>query len=210
MGVWIIVGLIVVFCIILAALRTPKEKHQALPDEDADHLREQIIRELAQQNLTTRRSKVPEKPAIFTPRPKTVTDKSNGEPTSVDCASITRGLIIDEPWISKILSGEKIWEMRSTNAKVRGPIALIKKRSGTIVGVCSLVDSLGPFDAEALRENEAKHRIPASIYESPGYKWRHAWVLTDARPLAKPVPYRHTSGAVIWVKLDAEAIAALR
>lgn len=132
MGDWIIVGLIVVFCITLAALRTPKEKHQALPDEDADHLREQIIRELAQQNSTTRRSKVPEKPAIFTHRPKTVTDQSNGEPTSVDCASIARGLIIDEPWISKILSGEKIWEMLSTNVKApesRSTLYSCKKKS---------------------------------------------------------------------------------
>jgi hypothetical protein len=32
---------------------------------------------------------------------------------------VTRGLIIDEPWISLILSGKKTWEMRSTNATIR-------------------------------------------------------------------------------------------
>jgi hypothetical protein len=29
-----------------------------------------------------------------------------------------------------------------------------------------------------------------------------AWVLDNPRPLKKPLPYQHPSGAIIWVKLD--------
>ena len=32
--------------------------------------------------------------------------------------------------------------------------------------------------------------------------WRTPWVLANARPLQKPVRYKHPSGAVIWVNLD--------
>ncbi|MBD8246954.1 ASCH domain-containing protein [Xanthomonas campestris] len=44
-----------------------------------------------------------------------------------------KGLVIDEPWISLILSGQKTWEMRSRATSIRGRIALIKKGSGTEV-----------------------------------------------------------------------------
>jgi hypothetical protein len=35
-----------------------------------------------------------------------------------------------------------------------------------------------------------------------GYKYTFAWVLANARRFKTPVPYRHPSGAVIWVALD--------
>jgi len=53
-----------------------------------------------------------------------------------------RALIIDEPWISKILSGEKTLEMRSRHTKIRGRIGLIRKGSGLIVGDVWLDDSI--------------------------------------------------------------------
>lgn len=39
----------------------------------------------------------------------------------------TRALVIASPHIDRILEGEKTWEMRSKNCRVRGPIGLIKK-----------------------------------------------------------------------------------
>jgi len=36
---------------------------------------------------------------------------------------------------------------------------------------------------------------------------RTPWVLANARPLVKPVPYSHPSGAVIWVNLEPETAA---
>jgi hypothetical protein len=53
---------------------------------------------------------------------------------NLPCVSADRqmkGLVIDEPWISLIISGEKTWEMRSRNTVVRGRIALIRKGSKT-------------------------------------------------------------------------------
>jgi ASCH domain len=116
-----------------------------------------------------------------------------------------KGLIIDEPWIGKILRGEKVWEMRTTGTAVRGRIALIRKGSGTVVGTTSLVDSIGPLDMIACRAHRDKHAIPSS-QDDALLRWNHAWVLEGACPLVHPVPYEHPNGAVIWINL-AESVA---
>ena len=102
---------------------------------------------------------------------------------------ITKALIIDEPWISKILSGEKVWEMRSRVAHHRGPFALIKKGTGMIFGVSNMVDCQGPFLPSELESHFANHRIPQDIIDAPDYKWTYAWVLEDAKPLETPIAY---------------------
>lgn len=111
---------------------------------------------------------------------------------------ITRGLIIDEPWIEKILNGSKTWEMRSTKTSIRGPIALIKKGSGTIVGIANLHNCV-TCDPEKLPMGGAYHGIPSNmsyVFE----KWHIAWQLKDVERV-DPIPYEHKQGAVIWVKL---------
>lgn len=123
---------------------------------------------------------------------------------------ITRGLIIRQPWIGYILAGEKDWEMRSSATKLRGPIALIEAGSGTIVGVADLVDVKGPLSQAQVAFNKARHRIPQDVIDSGAVaKWNTAWVLENVRKLDSPLPYRHPSGAVIWVGLDAETQSAL-
>lgn len=123
---------------------------------------------------------------------------------------ITRGLIIDQPWIDKILKGYKTWEMRSARTTIRGPIALIEKGSGTIVGVSSILDSIGPLCFEEIFENEIKHNVGPEIYTRDDYKWNHAWVLGDVLSLVQPIKYQHRSGAVVWVELDTVAIENLQ
>lgn len=123
---------------------------------------------------------------------------------------VSRGLIIDQPWIGKILRGEKIWEMRSTRTSIRGPVALIEKGSGTVVGVASILDSLGPLSRQDISENLRKHRVGPEIYTQSDYKWNHAWALGEVIPLSHPVKYRHKSGAVIWIELDTAAREALQ
>jgi hypothetical protein len=82
---------------------------------------------------------------------------------------LTRGLVIDEPWISLILSGKK---------------------------TCA--------------RNEAFHRIPLEGQPAAILARRvRPWVLAAARSLPTPIPYKHGSGPVIWVKLDAAVIAAI-
>jgi hypothetical protein len=42
------------------------------------------------------------------------------------------------------------------------------------------------------------------------YRNTYAWVLKNPRRLKKTVPYKHPSGAVIWVKLDGIVERAIR
>jgi len=115
--------------------------------------------------------------------------------------SIQTGLVIDEPWITKIIRGEKTWEMRSKPTTKRGRIALIKKGSGLIVGLATITGALGPFTDDEITTNFEHHRVPTHVID----KWRFAWVLKDVLHLATPVPYVHNKGAVIWVNLDSAA-----
>jgi hypothetical protein len=112
-----------------------------------------------------------------------------------------KGLVVDEPWVSMIIAGEKIWEMRSRNTQVRGRIALIKKGSKTVVGVADLVGTLPKLSRAELKANVDKHRVSES-YIGEDFKHSTAWVLERAQPLREPVRYRHPAGAVIWVNLD--------
>ena|ERR1700686_2697292 len=112
-----------------------------------------------------------------------------------------KGLVVAEPWISLIISGEKTWEMRSRNTRLRGRIGLIRKGSKTIVGVAELVGTLPDLSIAALRASVARHQVPREKI-GDDYKYRTAWVLERARPLSKSVPYLHPAGAVIWVNFD--------
>jgi hypothetical protein len=113
------------------------------------------------------------------------------------------GLIIREPWISEILSGRKTWEIRGTNTRRRGRIALIKAGTSTIVGTCDLVDVKGPLTLQQMLRSTKKHRHPKGELAENGlpYKKTYAWILGDVHVLKEPVPYAHPRGAVTWVKL---------
>ena len=114
-----------------------------------------------------------------------------------------KGLIVRQPWIGKILAGSKTWEMRSTGWKHRGPIALIEKGSGLVVGVARMVDDRAPLTLTEMLKTIHLHGIPAD--DIPGVVrdgWVRPWVLTDVRRLNRPVPYLHPSGAVKTVNLD--------
>lgn len=112
-----------------------------------------------------------------------------------------KALIIKSPWIDKILAGEKTWEIRGSRTNVRGPIYLIAGGSGTIVGGCDVVGCTEPLSLTELRLNSQKTGRPASEWKSLPYPETHAWVLANAKRLARPRPYKHPSGAVIWVRL---------
>jgi hypothetical protein len=115
-----------------------------------------------------------------------------------------KGLIIDMPWIELILSGDKTWEMRKTACHHRGPIALIRKGSGQVVGSAEIIDSLPSIEERSdYAKAEPWHCIPPNRQtEAFSDGWRTPWVLRNAQPLANPIAYRHPNGAVIWVNLD--------
>lgn len=121
-----------------------------------------------------------------------------------------RGLIIAEPWITKILNGEKDWEIRGTSTTIRERIGLIRKGSGQVVATASLTSVVGPLSRGDLEQAIERHRVPHEQIENVlgRYAKPFAWVLSDVQPLLPPVPYKHPSGAVIWVSLPDDAARA--
>lgn len=113
-----------------------------------------------------------------------------------------RALLIRHPHIDKILDGKKIWEIRGSRTNIRGPIALIASRSGAVIGVCELIDCVGPLTANTFRKNAAKAGMRPSEAKLGGYRQTYAWVLAKPNYLKKPVAYKHPPGAIIWVTLD--------
>ena len=107
-----------------------------------------------------------------------------------------KGLIIRAPWIDLILQGEKTWEIRGTNTRIRGRIALIKSGTGYVFGTVGLVNCI-PLDLRTYQSHVTQHRV--EVVSSLPYPKTFAWVLEDPVRLDKPVAYRHPKGAIIWV-----------
>ncbi len=125
-------------------------------------------------------------------------DRTTGDATQVD-GGITRGLPIRKEHLDRILAGTKTWEIRGKATAKRGSVALIESGSGEIVGVCEIVDVVGPLSLAELQRNARRAGFRANEL---GYDTTYAWVLRNARRLPNPIPYRHPPGAVIWVKLE--------
>jgi hypothetical protein len=109
-------------------------------------------------------------------------------------------LIIKSPWIDMILVGKKTWEIRGSNTKTRGTIALIKSGSGMIYGEIDLVHSK-ELSLTQYRESRRFHGVKSEAASVLPYKKTYAWVLEKPQIYVEPVPYKHPMGAVIWVKL---------
>ena len=124
---------------------------------------------------------------------------------------IASGLVIDEPWISKILNGQKTWEMRAAPTTRRERFGLIRKGSGLVVGVARVSSCQGPLDLAALKLSQDRHCVPMEEFESGrASKWTTAWKLVDVQRLPQPLPYRHNRGAVTWVRLDPDVQDAIQ
>lgn len=123
---------------------------------------------------------------------------------------VMKALVIREPYIGLILSGQKTWEMCSKVCRVRERVGLIRQGSGIIVGATAIVTGCLPrLDTlTELAETFPFHRIaPAKQQDAFARKWTVPWVLSDVRTLRDPVAYQHRRGAVRWVTLDLEVSA---
>lgn len=109
-----------------------------------------------------------------------------------------RALIVRQPWIELILSGEKTWEMRSKPTSVRGRIGLIEQGTGLIVGECNL-DRVGE-SINNFNLGYGKHLHKVDDFELLE-KWHVPWILSGAMRYEKPIHYQHPRGAVTWVRL---------
>jgi hypothetical protein len=112
-----------------------------------------------------------------------------------------KGLIIKSPWIDMILEGKKTWEIRGSNTKTRGTIALIKSGSGMVYGEINLTESK-ELSLSDYQESRSFHGVESETAAILPYKKTYAWVLEKPRIYKKPVPYKHPMGAVIWVRLS--------
>jgi len=111
-----------------------------------------------------------------------------------------KGLVIKKKWLDLILAGKKIWEIRGSNCRLRGRVALIESGSGTIVAVCSIKGVQGPFSLPQLLDHRKNHAVDKETLETwGGYAKNFCWELDDVVILAEPIPYIHPMGAVIWV-----------
>lgn len=113
---------------------------------------------------------------------------------------IEKALIIRQPYLNQILSGGKIWEMRSRPNKVTGKIGLIEAGSGLVVGTCFIGRSMPPLYTERMA-GYFQHCHKVEDLRLIVDKWRYPWPVNAARRLPKPVPYNHPKGAVIWVDI---------
>ena len=112
-----------------------------------------------------------------------------------------KGLLIKSPWVNFILEGRKTWEIRGSSTHIRGRVGLIQSGTGTVVGTVNIVDSR-PLTIGEYRENSDRHCIDNARSLPLPYRKTYAWVLEDPVVFETPLPYKHPSGAVIWVDLS--------
>jgi hypothetical protein len=123
---------------------------------------------------------------------------------------VTRGLVIDQPWVGLIADRKKTWEMRTRPTKVRGWIGLIEKRTGTVIGIACLMGSQPSLERNLHHLHFKEHRVPpGSGRKKYDGKYLTPWVLAKAFRLARPLPYQHPSGAVTWVRFADEVSRSL-
>ena len=127
-------------------------------------------------------------------------------------------LVIKKRWCEEIFEGTKIWEIRGTPVKRRGPISIAQSKSKKLVGEVHVTDCLKvgrrengevvPWSDSELHqknfigapENLHKHRVD-DLNLVP-YTKVYAWVLDKKHRYEHPKPYSHKKGCITWVKLD--------
>ncbi|WP_374329839.1 hypothetical protein [Aestuariivirga sp.] len=66
---------------------------------------------------------------------------------------------------------------------------------------------------QQMLDTREKHQIPEDLIKAGKVAdWCVPWVLENARAFARPVPYEHPSGAVVWVRFEetvSDAIAVM-
>ena len=125
-------------------------------------------------------------------------------------STLGRSIAKVEPFVSQILDHHKTWEIRGSRTNIQETIALIASGSGTVVGVCELVECIGPLTARAFKENARKAGMLPEEAKLGYYQKTYAWVVENPIRFKKPIPYSHPSGAIIWVTLDEAVEKSIR
>jgi hypothetical protein len=124
-----------------------------------------------------------------------------GRPRTKDYELI---LLIRQPWLELILSGEKTWEMRSKPTNIRHRILLAEPGTGLCSGQAIISDCVKIERADFARHAD-KHQVrsPAGIAIIDNYQDIYAWQLRDVTRLSVQRPFKHNPGAITWVRLRA-------
>ena len=121
-----------------------------------------------------------------------------------------RGLILREKYIRLILSGSKTWEIRRTNTRIRGTVALLYR--GMLYGFVDIVDSF-PLSVDELKTRVDKHGVEPGFVEryAAGRRVLYVWVVAEPLPLPRPVPVRYARGAQVWAQVSlVDVVSTLR
>ncbi|USS39948.1 ASCH domain-containing protein [Thermococcus aggregans] len=111
-----------------------------------------------------------------------------------------KGLIVKEPFASWIVEGKKEWEIRKSSTKIRGEVYIINR--GFAIGKAELVDVLGPFTPEELKDYKEKHMAEYDfLKEYSNGKKLYAWVFKNPVKFEKPLEVIMPKGAQIWVNI---------
>lgn len=108
-----------------------------------------------------------------------------------------KGFIIRQPWADLILSGQKTWEIRGNNCKIRGTVGIVCQ--GKWVGTVEIIDCI-ELTMEQYSKNKKKHHVQDT--SSSPYKKTFAWVVSNPKKFKTPKKYTHKNGCVIWVNLE--------
>lgn len=103
-----------------------------------------------------------------------------------------RVLVLREPWLMKVLTGEKTLEIRSRACRL-GRTWL--GREGKVYGSVDIVGTQ-PLTEQEFRDKGALHHWPAD--EPPPYNKIVGWTLSGARALETPLPYWRPRTAIGW------------
>lgn len=103
-----------------------------------------------------------------------------------------RVLVLREPWLMKVLTGEKTLEIRSRACRL-GRTWL--GREGKVYGSVDIVGTQ-PLTEQEFRDKGALHHWPA--HEPPPYNKIVGWTLSGARALETPLPYWRPRTAIGW------------
>lgn len=106
-------------------------------------------------------------------------------------------LIVQEPWISLILSGHKKYEIRGSTCKKRGRVFLaVSGGGGKVVGSVEVVQTHGPLDVVSWKQMAEGHCVAGE--KLPYGAKTHAWQLASPIRFRTPMPYTHKQGCVVW------------
>ncbi|MBE3116201.1 ASCH domain-containing protein [Candidatus Bathyarchaeota archaeon] len=102
---------------------------------------------------------------------------------------------MNNKWATLVLSGKKIWEIRTRNTNIRERIALGNTKTKCYVGYATIVDSVEMTVAEIFKHNN-KHQANDFIKQyAKGRETLFIWVLKDVVVEHEPKPYSYSTGS---------------